>query len=129
MLRVNQVKIGTGHTEEQLRKKTAETLHILPQEILDMKIIRQSIDARRKPEVFYSYSLDVKVKDENKVLHRFRGRENQVSMQQPAAYLFPQAGEKRQAHQTVIVGMGPAGLFCGYFLALHGYRPILLERG
>lgn len=129
MLRVNQVKIGTGHTEEQLRKKTAETLHILPQEILDMKIIRQSIDARRKPEVFYSYSLDVKVKDENKVLHRLRGRENQVSMQQPAAYLFPQAGEKRQAHQTVIVGMGPAGLFCGYFLALHGYRPILLERG
>ena len=29
----------------------------------------------------------------------------------------------------VIVGTGPAGLFCGYYLALHGYRPILLERG
>ena len=29
----------------------------------------------------------------------------------------------------MIVGTGPAGLFCGYLLAKHGYRPILLERG
>lgn len=129
MLRVNQVKIKTGHTEEQLRKKAAELLHISTQEILDMKIVRQSIDARRKPEIFYSYSLDVMVKNEDRILHRFRGRENQVSAQQPVSYTFPKPGKKRREHSVVIVGMGPAGLFCGYFLALHGYRPILLERG
>lgn len=129
MLRVNQVKIKTEHTEEQLRKKAAEFLHISAQEILDMKIVRQSIDARCKPEIFYSYSLDVKVKNEDRILHRFRGRENQVSAQQPFLYTFPKPGKKLWEHPPVIVGMGPAGLFCGYFLALHGYRPILLERG
>ncbi|MDE6639312.1 MAG: FAD-dependent oxidoreductase [Acetatifactor sp.] len=129
MLRVNQVKIKTEHTEEQLRKKAAELLHISAQEILDMNIVRQSIDARRKPEIFYSYSLDVKVKNEDSILHRFRGRENQVSVQQPVLYTFPKPGKKLWEHPPVIVGMGPAGLFCGYFLALHGYHPILLERG
>lgn len=129
MLRINQVKMKTGHTEEQLFRKTAELLHIPIQELLELKIIRQSIDARRKPEIFYSYSLDVKVKNEAKVLHKFKGRENQVSVQQPAAYSFPKPGIKRSRFPVVIVGMGPAGLFCGYFLALHGYRPILLERG
>lgn len=129
MLRVNQVKIRTEHTEEQLKKKAAELLRIPSQEILKMKIVRQSIDARRRPEIFYSYSLDVEVKNEERILHRFRGRENQVSAQQPVSYSFPKPGKKRREHPPVIVGMGPAGLFCGYFLALHGYRPILLERG
>ncbi|MCM1192370.1 MAG: FAD-dependent oxidoreductase [Butyrivibrio sp.] len=129
MLRVNQVKIRTEHTEEQLRKKAAELLHIPVCEILEMKIVRQSIDARQKPEIFYSYSLDIKVKNEDRILHRFRGRENQVSRKPQDSYVFPKPGEKRLERPVVIVGMGPAGLFCGYFLALHGYRPILLERG
>lgn len=129
MLRINQVKIRVGHTEEQLKKKAAELLHIPSQEILEMKILRQSIDARRKPDIFYSYSLAVVVKNEDKVLHKFQGRENQVSRYLPVKYVFPKPGRKRQETPVVIVGMGPAGLFCGYFLALHGYRPILLERG
>lgn len=129
MLRVNQVKVKTGHSRAQLVNKTAELLHIPAQDILDIRPVRQSVDARKKPEVYFSYSLDVTVKNEEKVLRRFRGRENQVSRAEPAVYSFPKQGEKRREHRTVIVGMGPAGLFCGYFLALHGYRPLLLERG
>lgn len=129
MLRINQVKIRTGHTQEQLYRKTAELLHIPVQELLELKIIRQSIDARRKPEIFYSYSLDVKVKNETVVLHKFKGRENLVSTCEPETYSFPKPGPGLSLFPVVIVGMGPAGLFCGYFLALHGYRPVLLERG
>lgn len=129
MLRVNQIKIRTGHTEEQLRRKAAELLRIPPKEILKIKILRQSIDARRKPELFYSYSLAVEVRNEEKLLHRFQGSENRICRYIPVEYAFPQPGKKRLEAPAVIVGMGPAGLFCGYFLALHGYRPILLERG
>ena len=32
-------------------------------------------------------------------------------------------------YDSIIIGTGPAGLFCGYMLAAHGYQPILLERG
>lgn len=129
MLRVNQVKIKTEHSRAQLLNKVAELLRIPVQDILDMKLVRQSVDARKKPEIYFSYSLDVTVKNEAKVLHRFRGRENQVCKSTPVRYTFPQTGERKPEHPVVIVGMGPAGLFCGYFLALHGYRPVLLERG
>lgn len=129
MLRVNQVKIRVGHTEEQLKRKAAELLRIPSKEILELKILRQSIDARRKPELFYSYSLAVKVRNEEKLLHKFQGRESQIGRYVPVEYVFPQPGGRRRDTPVVIVGMGPAGLFCGYFLALHGYRPMLLERG
>lgn len=129
MLRVNQIKIRTEEPESLLPKKAAETLRVNVQDILFWKIVRQSIDARKKPEIFYSYSLDVEVKNEGKILAKFKGKENLVSKSDTVRYQFPAAGTKKHALRPVIIGMGPAGLFCGYFLALHGYQPILLERG
>lgn len=129
MLRVNQVKLKTGHSPEQLRKKTAEILRVPVQDVLSVQIVRQSIDARKKPEIFYSYSVDAAVKNEGRVIHKFQGKENLVSRSDTVVYSFPEHGTHWQNYPTVIAGMGPAGLFCGYFLALHGYKPILLERG
>lgn len=129
MLRVNQVKLRVEHTPEQLKNKTAELLHIPAEDIRSVKIVRRSLDARKKPDLFYSYSLNVEVNGEDKVLRRFRGKESAVCRADEVSYTFPKSGGRRQKHPAVIVGMGPAGLFCGYFLALHGYRPILLERG
>lgn len=129
MLRVNQVKVKPGHSEEQLKRKAAELLKISVQDISSVKIVRQSVDARKKPEIFYTYSLDLTVKNEEKILRRFHGKENQVSKAPDIKYHFPEPGQKRLKNPVVIVGMGPAGLFCGYFLALHGYCPVLLERG
>lgn len=129
MLRVNQVKLRIRHSEEELRRRAAEALRISEREITEVKIVRQSIDARKKPDIFYSYTLEVAVKNEDRVLHRFKGKENLVSRPERTIYRFPTSGSQIQSSPTVIVGMGPAGLFCGYFLALHGYRPILLERG
>lgn len=129
MLRVNQVKLKTGHTEADLKRQTAAALRVPEQNITELKIIRQSIDARKKPAVFYSYSVDVAVRDEDRILHRFRGKENLVCRSEKTEYRFPAPGRRERKAPIVIVGTGPAGLFCGYFLALHGYRPILLERG
>lgn len=44
-------------------------------------------------------------------------------------YVFPKSGATPLQEPPVIIGTGPAGLFCGYLLAKHGYRPVLLERG
>lgn len=129
MLRVNQVKLKTGHSEADLRRQTAAILRIPEQNITELRIVRQSIDARKKPVIFYSYSVDAAVRDEEKILHRFRGKENLVCRSVQDIYHFPAAGSRERKGPVVIVGTGPAGLFCGYFLALHGYRPILLERG
>ncbi len=129
MLRVNQVKVNPGHSEADLKRSAANILRIPEGNIGSLKIIRQSIDARKKPRISYSYSVDVTVKEEEKILRRFRGRENQVCRAEQKEYHFPEPGKSVQKNPTVIVGTGPAGLFCGYFLALHGYSPVLLERG
>lgn len=67
MIRLNQLKLPVNHTEAQLMSKTAQILRIPEEEILNIEIVRQSLDARKKPELFYSYSVNVTVKREQKV--------------------------------------------------------------
>ena len=131
MIRLNQLKLPVNHTEAQLMSKTAQSLRIPEAEILAMEIVRQSLDARKKPELFYSYSVNVTVKREEKVYKdavRRLGKAN-VQLVEKAEYHFPEGGTQPQKHPTVIIGMGPAGLFCAYYLAQHGYAPVILERG
>lgn len=130
MLRVNQVKVKEGHTKQDLCKKTADMLRIPVQEIRSLSIVRQSVDARKKPEIFYSYTVDVEMPEtvEDKILRKNKDR-LQISKAETVKYRFPETGESRMTYPPVIVGMGPAGLFCAYYLALHGYRPVLLDRG
>lgn len=129
MIRINQVKVKINHNSEQLKKKAAEMLHIPSGDILDVIIRRQSIDARKKPEIFYSYTLDLRVKDEAGVLKKAQNREGQIVRVEEKKYTFPLSGQQKLKHPVVVVGMGPAGLFCAYFLAMNGYPVILLERG
>lgn len=130
MLRINQLKIQTDHTPEQLKKKAARALHIPIQDIVDIRIYRKSLDARKKPELFFSYALDVWLKDEDKVLgnRQNQGLDIQKVDSKEYSFRYNKILDK-PSHPPVIAGMGPAGLFCGYFLALSGYCPILLERG
>ena len=77
-------------------------LRIPEQNITELRIARQSIDARKKPEIFYSYSLDVAVRDEEHILHRFRGKENLVCRSErtegghSAEYHFPASGKRER---------------------------------
>lgn len=123
------IKAQARQDEEAIKTQVAALLHVSPQDILSIRIVRQSIDARKKPDIFYSYTLDVEVRNQERVLKRFRNKENQVALAEPETYSFPTPGNVLQTQPVVIVGMGPAGLFCGYFLALHGYQVLLLERG
>ena len=132
MIRVNQIKVLPQAEESVLRKKVAELLKIKLVYIEKINIVKRSVDARKKPEIFYIYALDVELtKDlrgqEDALVKRCKS--NQVSLAVDLQYVFPAPGKRELMHRPVIVGMGPAGLFCGYMLALHGYAPILLERG
>ena len=126
MIRINQVKLPVEHTTEALHKKVQELLKYKGS--MDVEIVKRSLDARKKPQLFYVYMLDVTIpeKEERKLLKRCRS--SRIQKVEPVKYVFPvkhYEGQKR----PVIVGMGPAGLFCGYVLAKAGFRPILLERG
>lgn len=137
MIRINQIKcepervtMPDGSMNEALLvKKAAAILHVPPKAIQALFIRRRSIDARKKPQIFYIFSVDVVLSGfaEKQILSKSRNADCQKSPW--VAYEFPKEGSKEMQGRPVIVGMGPAGLFCAYELALHGYRPLLLERG
>lgn len=124
MLRINQLKLPVGHTEKDLIKRVKRLLRC--QETPEITVIRRSIDARKKPELYFNYILDVKVKNQSDVYRKCDKK--QVQIYEERIYQFPVAGYEGKV-RPVIIGTGPAGLFCGYMLAEAGFRPILLERG
>lgn len=128
MVRIQQLKLPITHTKQQLLQKIAKTLRVKPEEIFDYQLRRQSVDARKKQEVSFVYTLDVKLKQEEKILRRVKNRN--VSLAKDVLYQFPAGmGEQFLRQPPVVIGSGPAGLFCAYLLAEHGFCPIILERG
>lgn len=112
-----------------LKQKASRLLKIKETDIASVQILKHSIDARKKPQIFQVYSLGVTLNklSEEAVVKKCKNANIVISEQ--IEYHFPKTGTEKLEESPVIIGMGPAGLFCGYMLALHGYKPILLERG
>ena len=127
MLRIGQVKLLPNHTEKELLAKIAKILRVNESDIKSIQVHKQSIDARKKPEIQYVYTVDVMVSDEKKVLRKQRS--SQISVVEKKTYTFPQRTPNSSTVRPIIIGSGPAGLFCAYMLSIHGYKPILFERG
>lgn len=141
MVRIQQLKLPISHTVEELEQKLAKALRLSRTDILNYQIRKQSIDARKKNEVMFVYTIDVTVQgDENKIISR--AKNNHIAIAKDVPYQFPvtlpykenTAGKRtvnsrQHTNRPVIIGSGPAGLFCGYMLAEHGFCPIIIERG
>lgn len=124
MLRINQLRLPVGHSKEDLLRKVKKLLCC--EQISEIRIVRRSVDARKKPELYYSYILDIIVKNQQAVYRKCDKR--QVVMQQETRYRFP-VENYQGTEQPVIIGAGPAGMICALMLARAGFKPILLERG
>lgn len=123
LIRIHNIKIKVTEPEEVLVKKIKQKLHV--KEIESYKINKRSIDARNESEIYYVYEVDVAIKNEESILRK----KKEFTKTPNETYQFPYKNTKREILSPVIVGCGPAGLFCGYFLALAGFCPILIDRG
>lgn len=126
MIRVHQVKLHYTQSEQMLNEAAAKKLKIAPDHIDKLKIIRKSIYVHHE-DIFFVYTLDIQTRDESLILTRSKSRDIQKASD--AGYHFTGPGERDLKHPPIIVGAGPAGLFCGVMLARHGYAPIIIERG
>ncbi|RDU23070.1 NAD(P)/FAD-dependent oxidoreductase [Anaerosacchariphilus polymeriproducens] len=127
MIRIQQVKLELNHTKEDMFKVIEKTLRVSSHEIIAVEIVKKSIDARKKSEIKYVYTIDVEVKEPSEIIKRTKNKH--VSIAKKDFYQFPDPGINQMKSRPVIVGSGPAGLFCGLMLAKAGYAPILIERG
>ena len=127
MLKINQIKLPVGQNEQQLEKKIRKILNLPKTESFTYEIIKKSLDARKKPELFYVYTVHVTVHNEPKVKKKIH--QSSVSVVTESEYQFPASGEENLSARPVIVGAGPAGIFAAYQLTEAGYQPIVLERG
>ena len=127
MIRIQQIKLPIDHSEEDLYMRAAEILKVKREEIKNLLIFRKSIDARKKEEITFIYTLDLEIENENNI--KISKRNANISLVEPFIYEVEATGEKTLSNRPIIVGCGPAGLFCALLLAEKGYNPIVLERG
>ena len=124
MIAISGLKLAPGADEEQLRARAARALRIPPDAVTALKIRKKSLDARKKNDIHYLYTVCVSVRgDEAKIAARCK----QASIAAEYHYDIPDVGTP--ALRPVVVGFGPAGMFAALVLAMAGARPIVLERG
>ncbi len=128
MILINQIKLKPGFTEEDLVKKGASLLHVLPKDIKLARPERVSIDARDKAHIRMTVNAVFDVIGEAFVLRRNQ-KNPDISEYKEVEYFFPDMGTEKLNNRPVIVGAGPAGLFAALKLAEKGYNPLILERG
>ena len=125
MIKVRQIKVLVKG--EKLEDKIIQKLKIKESELLNYKIIKESIDARDKNNLFYIYEVDATVSNEENILRN--NKSNDILKSEKINYEIKITGDKKLDKRPIIIGSGPAGLFSAYYLAKLGYKPIIIERG
>lgn len=127
MIKINQLKLPVGHSQKDLEDKIRKTLRIPSKETFHYEVMRRSLDARKKPSLFYVYCIYVTIRQENSIVKKLH--QPSVSLVTETGYRFSEMGQERLNRRPVIVGAGPCGLFAAWQLTLAGYAPLILERG
>ena len=121
MIKVDNIKLKIGYTEDDIYTAIAKALKLDKNKIVSYEFVKLSVDARRKPNVFYVASIGVNLKGrlEEKYKHQRFTLNREVLAYQ----------KKNLPYRPVVVGFGPAGMFCALMLARMGLKPIILEQG
>ena len=130
MLRLTEIKLPLGHTQDEIQAAILTRLEIAPAQLVGYSIFRRAVDARKRSAIHFIYTLDVETHNEAALLKRLKDN-RQVTPTPDSSYKFVMHAQAANfsPSRPVVIGAGPCGLFAALLLAQMGLRPIILERG
>lgn len=120
MIRFENIKIRENLSKEEVFQYVCKKKRIKESQVINWNIFKKSIDARNKEDIFFNYTIDMECKNEKyiknaKILNNFEDFKINVN--------------RKSNKRPIIVGAGPAGLFCALTLVQNGIKPIVIEQG
>ena len=127
MIRLRDIPLPPEHNAHQLQFEAAQMLRVSNSKIRQLRIVRRSVDARKKPDIKVIYTIDVAVEGNEKKILRSSGCKRASIA--PVSYYKAPKNIPNPGKRPVVVGFGPAGMFAALILAMAGWKPLILERG
>ena len=128
-LRVSNLRLPVDEPEENLPRHLARAVGVGPADVAHFRIVRKALDTRDKRDLRFVYNFEIELPDEAAIVAHGGNGSAQIDPYSEPPFAMPEPGTAPIRERPVVVGSGPGGLVCAYFLAKHGYRPVVLERG
>ena len=129
-LRIANLRLPVEGPEGDLPRHLGPRLGLAPAEVTRWRILKKSLDARSSHDLRFVYTVLIVLPPETLHSQAIQRRlDSNIQLYDPPRFDDPEPGDEPLPRRPVIVGSGPAGLLAGYYLALKGHRPIILERG
>ncbi|MBQ3409022.1 MAG: FAD-dependent oxidoreductase [Clostridia bacterium] len=120
MIRISNIKVRADYSKDELFDFIYKKYGIKKTSVTKKRIVKKSIDARNKADIFYNYAVEVECENESKI----KGAEEVIGSPKLQINV-----RRRSSKRPIIVGAGPAGLFAALILAKNGVKPIVIEQG